>query len=832
MAWLFNKNQKDPDVLVGELGSPEKEVSEEAFNALIQHKSTNTDGVLLGVLESSSILENGVLAAIVEIAGKRKLLEASHIFEEGLKSESFEVKSASFFALVNIPSQNTLDILIRGLAIQDSWLKQKIRETLIQDYGREALGGLLRGIPENKEEPIYLEIVSLMEDLDLFTLIAANFKKPDDQVKDFYFNTLVQFNRPEFLELYLEYYPQAERERRLKIEEIFLEYSVKDILAAFKGLVFTNFDEYYQLFDRAVVERLGSDKSVILEFLYQVPDSSYKRKVIAFLFENIDVLCYDAAFLLLKDHSSDVKSMALRALTGLIDETNHRLASDNEPNKDFLKQHYQSWEKSIVNLMRDLTKLVEEHRRYIKKLFFVFVKHNRPILNNFVKSLFLSSFSDTYKLIREWSFEEQVEVYDWVLKSDPSFGGIVLSGLSVSSEDNMWRLVLKLAQRFTEKEDSDVYYRNLVLRYRTAAIDKYTQDKDPEIRVAAMEVMKLQGAANVLSIAKGAVKDYSAPVRLQALKVLHSLNSDGLVEILTDAADDPDKEVVQFAMSTLAEELSSEELLPIMMRFINSPVEELRNIAMEHVANVTKKRYRANFNSMPVEVRKLTGRAIQKLDNSFADQLVGELSSFDPQARLQAVLLLENLEVGDQGKMALVAAMKDPSRQVRAAVVKALGLMNDPELIKYLIEFFNDPDMRVRANTIEAVASMGDRQVVKFLLPFVEDGNNRIRGNAIVGIRKLGNYNVVPMLQKMLMQSDEGMRATGLWAIGEIGDVNLLPFVYPLMGDTNEMIRYNAVRAVFRLSPEILAKYYMDSLRKDPSERIRKLVAKTSYKVI
>ncbi len=832
MLWPFNKNLKEPDILITELGSGEKEVSEGAFNGLIHHRSPNADGIILGALESKGELKPGVFAALIEIASKRKINEALHIFEEGLKNENFEVKSASFFALTKLSSQSALDVLIRGLAIQDSWLSQKIHEVIISQYGREALGALLRGIPEDKEEPIYLEIVSLMEDLDLFELIISNFKNPDEQVKEFYFETLIKFNRPDFLPLYIEYYPQGDREKRIKIEEIFLEYSVKDILKAFKGVLDKGFDDFHQLFDKAVVERLGSDKSAVLEFLYKMPDSGYKRKVISYLLDNIDILCYDATFLLLKDVSTEVRSIALKGLTRLVEETKRRINDESEPNREILVKHYTNWEKQIVNLMREPNKIVEDHRRYIKRLFFIFLKHNRQILNTFVKSLFLSSFGETYNLIREWDFEEQIELYDGVLKSDPSFGGIILSGLSVSSEDNMWRIVLKLSNRFAHEEDAKVYLKNLVLRYRTVTIDKYAQDRDPEIRIAALEVMGLQGNIGVSKLAQRAVKDYDAGVRLKALEVLKDLNFEGLVDILIDAVDDPSDEVVYFAMSTLSEVLDPEELLPIMMKFINSPSENLRTMAMVHVADVTKERYKANFNQMPAEVRKLTGRAIQKLDGNFANQLLTDLSSFDPQTRLQAVKLLENLDVDDKGKSALLEAMKDPSKEVRAAVVKALGLMNDPELIKHLIGFFNDPDMRVRANTVEAVASMGDRQVVKFLLPFVEDGNNRIRGNAIVGIRKLGNFNVVPMLQKMLMLSDEGMRATALWAIGEIGDVNLLPFAYPLVGDPNEMIRYNAVRAIFRLSPETLAKYYLNALRKDPSKRIREIVQETSYKVI
>ena len=100
-----------------------------------------------------------------------------------------------------------------------------------------------------------------------------------------------------------------------------------------------------------------------------------------------------------------------------------------------------------------------------------------------------------------------------------------------------------------------------------------------------------------------------------------------------------------------------------------------------------------------------------------------------------------------------------------------------------------------------------------------------------MGIRKIGNFNVVPILQKMLAHHDINMKASAIWAMGEINDVNLLNFIFPYLNDRSEIIRFNAIRAVSRINPQMLSQY-MPALRKDPSPKIKKLVAELSYKVL
>ena len=75
------------------------------------------------------------------------------------------------------------------------------------------------------------------------------------------------------------------------------------------------------------------------------------------------------------------------------------------------------------------------------------------------------------------------------------------------------------------------------------------------------------------------------------------------------------------------------------------------------------------------------------------------------------------------------------------------------------------------------------------------------------------------------------MRASALWAMGEIGDPNYLNFMFPYLNDRNEMIRFNAIKSISRINPQMLSQY-LPVLRKDSSAKIKKLVAELSYKVL
>ncbi|HQB83138.1 MAG TPA: HEAT repeat domain-containing protein, partial [Candidatus Rifleibacterium sp.] len=466
-----------------------------------------------------------------------------------------------------------------------------------------------------------------------------------------------------------------------------------------------------------------------------------------------------------------------------------------------------------------------------RRLFYALAQNRHALIRPFVKELLQKNFHETYFSLKDWPFEEIFNLFHWLIENDPSFGSLMLSALQGNNDDTLWRLVLKLVNSFPEEEDREAFKRNLAARNRNIAIEKFLKDSDPGVRLAALEFASELKMNGLLELLKSSTKDPAPNVRQTALKCLNQQHFPQIQSFLLEALHDPDEGVAFFSLQTLKAQMTPNQLAPHLVRFINSSSEKLRNFALEEIARLTKERYKANFAKLTPEVRKLAGKVIQKLDQNFTEQVIQDLSSLDPQTRLQAALLLENIQVDDKGKDALLAAMKDPSKVVRAAIVKTLGVIGDQDLIKHLISFFNDPDPRVRANTVEAVSQLGDRQAIQILLPFLEDGNNRIRANALVGIRKVGNFNVMPIIQKMLTHRDPNMRASAIWAMGEICEANFLNFIFPYLNDRNEMLRFNAIKAVARINPQMLSQY-MPVLRKDPSQKIRKLVADLSFKVL
>ena len=533
----------------------------------------------------------------------------------------------------------------------------------------------------------------------------------------------------------------------------------------------------------------------------------------------------------MNESSSELRELASNSLIELIRRTYKRLKDPNEPNKAALSNFLKNWEKQISNLMLSREDLSEEYFKSCRKVFFEFCSYNHDLLQPIFIDLVNKDFFETYYLLKDWSFDDKYDIYHWLIRTEPSFGVILLSSLNARADDMLWRLAIKLSNAFEDEEDSITFRKNLVTRYHNISIEKFLRDDDSGIRAAAIEICAQMKTVGYVDILKAYSKDPSAEVRKTAIKCLindHSLNT---TQFAIECLDDPNPDISLFILKNLKKHIDSSKLSSYLIRFVNSESEELRTYAKQEIATLTKERYKQNYNNMKPEMRKLAAQAIQKIDTNFTDEVIKDLSSFDPQTRLRAALLLENIRVDEKGQSALISAMKDPSKKVRAAIVKTLGIVGDKEIIKDLISFFNDPDPRVRANTVEALASLGDNTITRILFPFLEDSNNRIRANAIVGICKFGKYNVTQILQNMLADKDENMRASALWAIGEIGEPMYIPLTYQFMQDKNELLRFNAIKAISRVNPQLLSPY-IPLLRKDNSAKIRNLVKELSYKLI
>ena len=831
MIWSLFSKQKEAHTLINELTSEDAEISKAAYRELLDNTAEDCDSLLLDALNSPDI-EKETKLAIISILGHRGTEEAIAPFQKLLKNDDPEIKKSVIDALFDIGSSECIDILVSLLATENDSLKQIITNHISRLPSSEALGSLLRCVPEDKNSQLYFEIVSVMEELDLFDTLKSNFSQPDQMIKDFYFNSVIKFSRPDFIPLYLAYYPKASNQNKEIIIGILNESDFKDLIKYTKEYVdASGIDGITNIIDQTIIARQKESILDTLSFIISLKDSKYKIKVLPNLLRRIDPYCFEKVFQLLNDPSNELRELASNCLIELIKKTNKRLKDKNEPNKVNLYNLVKNWEKQIAVVMQAKDDISEEYYRAVRKVFFELCNYNHELLQPIFSDLVNKDFYETYFLLKDWSFDDKYNLYCWLIKTEPSFGSILLGSLTARADETLWRLAVKLSNAFEDEEDSNVFRKNLVTRHHNISIEKFLKDSDSGVRAAAIEIcaqMRLSGYGDIL---RSFAKDPSSEVRKAALKCLindHSINSDNFA---LESLEDPNGEIVLYVLQNLKNKIDPSKLSAYLIRFLNSDYEELRNYAKQEIAIITKERYKINYNNMKPEVRKLAAQAIQKLDTNFADEIINDLRSYDPQTRLKAALLLESIQVDEKGQNALIAAMKDPSKKVRAAIVKTLGIVGEKEVIKHLINCFNDPDTRVRANTIEAIASLGDNTVTRIFLPYLEDSNNRIRANAVVGICKFGKYNVTGILQNMLKDKDDNMRASALWAIGEIGNPMYLPLTYPYMQDRNDLVRFNAIKAISRINPQILSPY-MAVLRKDNSSKIRDLVKELSYKLI
>ncbi len=829
MIWPFNQS-KDPELLLKDLENADPIIREKAFKDLKAGNDPQINRLILAALESSDQLSPEVLLPLIEIAGTHQIEEALPILGDFTRSDDIQIKESAIQALAAIPTQASLDLLVPLLAAEDPPVKQMVYLLISEVFGKDAMGALLRAVPADKTSPLYFEIVALMEDLDLFSRLKENFQHPDYRVKDFNFDNLAKFHRRDFIPLYLEFYYLAAKPRRDQIIRLLEDFSPVELIPYFHDIFKKTLnDAIYQLAEMLIFDKFSTAKQEILEFAMTIRDNRFRSRCIVALSKQFDPYIFLPAYNLLFDQVSEIRNNVNSSLHAIVKSTWLRMKNPEEPNRQSLSKLYEEWEKKVVNDLKN-RELGEDHRKVTRRIFYAFAQNRHAVIKPFLREFFENNFHETYFVIKEWPFQEQFNLLVDLVKADPSFASLLLTVAQGNPDEGLWRILLKLVP-FLDSDDKTAFRRNLLNRNRSISLEPFIKDSDAIVRATAIEFAAELKINGLIELLKKATKDPAPEVRLKALECLSGNNYPQAQASLIEALSDPDEEVAFFSIVNLKDLLGSGKFAPYLSRFINSPVERIREFALRELAEISKKRYLSNFHNLNPEVRKLAAKVIQKIDQNFSDQIVHDLSSLDPQVRLQAARLLENIQIDAKGKEALLAAMKDPSKLVRAAVVKTLGVMGDTNLIKHLISFFNDPDPRVRANTIEAISSLGDRQAIQILLPFLEDSNNRIRANAVVGISKIGQVNVVPVLQKMIQGRNANMQASAIWAIGEIGDENFLNFIYPFLNHRDEMLRFNAIRSISRIKPEVLQPY-LPNLRKDPSTKIRKLVTGISFKVL
>lgn len=129
---------------------------------------------------------------------------------------------------------------------------------------------------------------------------------------------------------------------------------------------------------------------------------------------------------------------------------------------------------------------------------------------------------------------------------------------------------------------------------------------------------------------------------------------------------------------------------------------------------------------------------------------------------------------------ALLDALKDPDRDVREYVVRALGQKGDPAAAPALLEVLSyDPDFNFRGYAADALGKIKDRAAVAALAEATRDEVSQVRGYAFDALSAIGGAEAVAALGKALRTGDE--RAA--MALGKLKDPAAVPALIAALKD-------------------------------------------------
>jgi len=177
----------------------------------------------------------------------------------------------------------------------------------------------------------------------------------------------------------------------------------------------------------------------------------------------------------------------------------------------------------------------------------------------------------------------------------------------------------------------------------------------------------------------------------------------------------------------------------------------------------------------------------------------------------------------------LIKALKHKKSIVRCNVLKALGILNDPSLIPYIIKSLDDPDTYTKIEAIKSLGKYGNPEALPALIPLLSKKIDIIIKFAVV--ETLGDIKD-PSTRSILIdlirqnQSSTSLIEIASVSLAKLNDSKTIPTLLNdlknLKGNSekNKIIRKNFSIAFGAIKDPIAIPYLLEFL-KDPEEQVR-----------
>lgn len=277
------------------------------------------------------------------------------------------------------------------------------------------------------------------------------------------------------------------------------------------------------------------------------------------------------------------------------------------------------------------------------------------------------------------------------------------------------------------------------------------------------------------------------------------------VQLLKSFLSDPDERIVRMAARDIVRR-KPQDFENMLLQLMTTAPESVRRVVSRSIGQSGFDQFWNRFDVLHRDTRKQAGRAMLKVLPDAIPRLSRRLLTGPLPERLKAMQIVQELDLCDTLRPALMQLCGDSNPKLRSKAVSILG--EDPASAPTILDrVLQDTDPRVRANAIEVLEHKQKVEYLPLLAQRARASNSRERANAIKAMHRMKVKAATASLDLMLRDERPEHRISAMWTLKQIGWWRLLAEVGRLAKqDTNLRVRRYALSVLKAIAEDLQVK--------------------------
>lgn len=229
----------------------------------------------------------------------------------------------------------------------------------------------------------------------------------------------------------------------------------------------------------------------------------------------------------------------------------------------------------------------------------------------------------------------------------------------------------------------------------------------------------------------------------------------------------------------------------------------------------------------------LVETALQRSDQEArVEALRGLAADGDAEAKRQIAAVVSQQTIpprsraalGDQNAVRSLVAQLDQGGPGLVVTIDALGESRSPQAVPALVARLRDPRQEIRAASAQALGRIGDANQAPQLIPLLSDTSLPVRASAAGALLQLGDSTGVPALEALLTDESPSTQLLGAQGLASHPDGSWDAVVRQLTASDDPEVRAGAAKLLAPHDPA-LAREVLNALASDDNAAIRDLAA-------